>query len=144
MPSNSRVSGKKLALFLGDPPEAMWGDLTSCTIESAEPDNPSFGDIANGTAQFTIKGTFKQDTGKSSLWTYAWANSGQTVEFDYRPHGDAPIDEDHPRFTGTVQLGFKPSIGGDANSEGTTDFEWSVIGDVEEIMTDDGTPDPGF
>jgi hypothetical protein len=133
MPS-TRLKGSGLSFTVGTTdfaPDATnvrmtWGDADSGTV--------TFADAANGTTQAaTIAGTMIQSLTGSSFWRYAYANSGKEVAFKYAPYLNAVATADKPIFSGTVRIGNRPDLGGDAQVSGddwTADFEWKVVGDV--------------
>jgi hypothetical protein len=133
MPS-TRLKGSGLSFTVGTTdfaPDATnvrltWGDADSGTV--------TFADAANGTTQqATISGTMIQSLTGSSFWRYAYANTGKEIAFKYAPGLNTTATADKPIFSGTVRIGNRPDLGGDAQVSGddwTADFEWKVIGDV--------------
>lgn len=135
---SQRIKGTALALSFGG--TDFWADVTSVTLENEEADSPSitFEDAAgNPERQYKIKGSAIQSLQTSSFWRYVWANTGQTVAFRYAPKGNATASADEPHFLGTVKIGARPTVGGEAGSgDFTFEFEWDVDGTP---TMDDGT-----
>ncbi len=101
----------------------------------AEPDDGEDGDFitfanaATGdTSQWFLRGTMYNDYAGDSLWTMAWANSGKTVPFLIKPHGNAVATDAQPHFSGDVRITRKPGIGGEATVAHETEIEWSIDG----------------
>lgn len=136
--SSTRIKGTALALSFGG--TDFWADVTAVTLENEEADSPSitFEDAAgNPERQYLIKGSAVQSLQTSSFWRYAWANTGQTVAFRYAPKGNMTASADEPHFLGTVKIGPRPTVGGEA---GTADFTFEFEWEVESTPTlDDGT-----
>lgn len=103
-----------------------WGDADNGTI--------TFADAAKGAAQQgTLKGSAIQSTDSTSFWQYCWDNVGKTIAFSFRPWANTTPSATQPWFEGTVKIGKRPDLGGDAQIDGddyTFDFEWKVQGDV--------------
>jgi hypothetical protein len=137
--SSTRIKGAALSLSFGG--TDYWADVTKVTLENDEQDSGAvtFQDAAGtGGRQFSIKGSAIQSLQTTSFWRYVWSNSGQTVAYRYAPAGNAVASADQPHFVGTVKIGAKPTVGGEAGAgnEFTFDFEWEVQG----LPTlDDGT-----
>ena len=139
MAGSTRIKGTKLAFKLGTPAKDHWADITNYELfnDEAESDVTTFADAAQGGArQHKLKGTAIQSTETASFWRYVWENSGVDVPFTLAPHGNDVPTASQPHFIGTVTIGSKPSIGGDAGTGAFTfEFEWLVIG---EPVLDDG------
>lgn len=106
----------------------------------AEPDDGEDGDFitfanaATGdTSQWFLRGTLYDDHQADSLWTMAWLNSGSTVPFLIRPHGNASPSASQPHFGGNVKITRKPGIGGEANVAHETEIEWEIEGVPQRI-----------
>jgi len=136
---STRIKGAALSLAFGG--TDYWADVTSVTLENNAQDAGAvtFQDAAGtGGRQFLIKGSAIQSLQTTSFWRYVWSNSGNTVAYRYAPAGNAVASADQPHFTGTVKIGPKPTVGGEAgaSNEFVFDFEWEVQG----LPTlDDGT-----
>lgn len=122
---STRIKGKGLVFKLATVDYSA--DVTNIVLESeeADADVTTFADAAAGGAtDWYFRGEAVQSTDAASLWSYLWTSAGeQNVAFLYAPHGNAIASVTKPHYTGTVTLGRKPSIGGDADSTWTFEFE---------------------
>ncbi|WP_350348016.1 hypothetical protein ABIQ69_15460 [Agromyces sp. G08B096] len=141
-----RIRGnKKPVLTLGTPGTDQSADLISYSIENEEADSDvvTFEDAASGGArQFYLRGSATQSTATVSFWRYVWENTGQTeVPYTVAPHGNAAPTANEPHLVGTLTIGPKPTIGGEASTSPTSafsfEFEFKIDG---EPVLDDGTP----
>lgn len=128
---STRIKGSALSLTFGG--TDFWADVSAVTLENDEAESGviTFADAANiGLRQYKIKGSAIQSLQTTSFWRYVWDNSGSVVAFRYAPAGNTTPSADQPHFTGTVRIGAKPTVGGEAgaNTEFTFDFEWDVQG----------------
>jgi hypothetical protein len=136
---STRIKGSALALTFGG--TDFWADVTSVQLTNDEMDAGAltFEDAA-GTPwrQYKLVGSAIQSLQSSSFWRYAWANTGDTVAFRYAPKGNEVASADEPHFLGTVKIGPRPVVGGEAGASNdfTFDFEWNVEGTP---TLDDGT-----
>lgn len=134
MPRSKSLSGKTLALTLANVDQMA--DCTNVRITHGDADQKTitFADAAaGGLYQGTLAGTGIQSMQSSSFWRYVWANTGKEIAFKYAPSGNIVAAVDNPVFSGTVRIGKKPDVGGDAQIDGadwTFDFEWKIVGDV--------------
>lgn len=139
---STRIKGTKLTLTLGSPGIDYSTDLTTYKLAAGDADKgglTTFEDAANGGAKaYKLSGTAAQSTDAASFWRYVWDNVGETAAFTIAPHGNTPATAAQPHFLGTVTIGQRPDLGGDAgtDSEFSFDFEWNVEG---EPVLDDGT-----
>lgn len=143
MAGSTRIKGNKLGLTVGA--TNFWCDASSVVLDNEESDSDvtTFCDAAEGGARtwfFTI--TAIQSTQAGSFWRYLWANSGNEVSFVYAPHGNTTATEDQPHFTGTLKVGPKPSVGGEAGTNTTFTFETrlDVIGEPSMVPAIPVTP----
>ena len=74
------------------------------------------------TLEWTLSGTFLQDLATSGIIDYTWTNAGDEVAFTYVPHTVSD-----KQITGTVRI-VPISVGGEAKTRATSDFEWAIIG----------------
>ena len=106
--------------------------------EAADKDVTTFEDARNGGSQswvFDIDSI--QSTDPLALWNYLWENSGlEGVAFVYAPHGNAVATEAKPHFTGTLTLGAKPQIGGEAGRDKTYTFSTKLDVDGEPLKVE--------
>ncbi len=132
MTGSARIKGTKLGLKIGTPGTDYWADLSSWKIsnDDADKDVTTFEDAAaGGSKQFKLSGTAIQSTATGSFWRYAWENTGTDAAFTIAPHGNEVATEDQPHVIGTVTIGAKPDLGGDAGTGAYTfDFEWNITG----------------
>lgn len=132
MAGSTRIKGTKLALKLGTPGVDYWADIISYELgnEDAETDVVTFADASEGGArQFKLTGSAIQSTQAASFWRYVWENTGTDVPFTLAPHGNELATAAQPHFLGTVTIGAKPSIGGEAGTGSFVfEFEWDVVG----------------
>lgn len=133
MASSTRIKGVALTLKLGAVPTDYKADVTKCTITNEEADSGvvTFEDAASGGARkYLLNISAIQSTDADSLWSYIWTNSGTKVAFVFAPHGNATATADQPHFTGSVWIGPKPEIGGEAGQGNTYvfDTQWEIEG----------------
>lgn len=139
---STRIKGAKLGLTFGSGVDAKdyWTDITTYSLAASDSsdDVTTFEDVANGGGSFKLSFTALQSTDADSLWSYAWDNTGAEVPFTLAPHGNETPTAAQPHFVGTVTIGAKPSLGGDANGAAsyTFDAEWTLVGAP---VKDDGT-----
>lgn len=130
---SARIKGAQLALKFGG--TDYWADATSVVLDNEESNGAlTFEDASLGGARqyfFTVSAI--QSTDSSSFWSYLWANTGEIVTYTYAPHGNATATADQPHFTGTVKIGAKPSVGGDAGM--TNEFIFTTRLDCQEEPT---------
>lgn len=124
MSGSTRIKGAALALEFGGTDH--WQDITSALFsnEEADGDVTTFADAAAGGArQHFVTITAIQSTQSGSFWNYVWDNTGSTVAYKYAVHGNAVATADQPHLTGTLTIGPKPDLGGDAGASNTYTFE---------------------
>jgi len=112
--------------------------LTSIRLEQAEADSKfvTFADAAaGGSYEWTMTGSAAQDDAEDSFWNMVWDSTGTEVDFKIARAGNAVASAAQPHFTGTVKIGVKPAIGGDAGEDvWAFDFEWKVVGEVVKVI----------
>lgn len=131
---STRIKGNALALTFGG--TDYWADATSVLMENEETNTgvTTFEDASNSggrTYFFTISAI--QSTDPSSFWRYLWENTGEVVAYKYAVHGNATATDAEPHLTGTVKIGPKPSLGGDASVNG--EYTFTVRLDTQEEPT---------
>lgn len=136
---STRIRGNKLPVLTLDSPGTSYSaDLISWTIENEEADSDTvtFEDAANGGGrQYYLRGSAIQSTDTASFWSYVWENSGQTaVAYTIAPHGNAVASATEPHFTGTLTIGPKPTVGGEASTSSSSAFTFEFEFEI------DGTP----
>lgn len=143
MAGSTRIKGTKLSLKFGSPAKDYWCDVTSCTLTNEEADAGvvTFCDAADGGGRdFFLNIAGIQSTAADSFWRYVWEHTGEEVGFTYAPHGNEMPTADEPHFIGTVKVGPKPEVGGEAgvDNEYTFETQWKCIGTP--VMEDGTTP----
>lgn len=121
---SARIKGAALKLTVAS--IEYMADVTACSItnEEADGDVTTFADAATGGARkYLLNLTGIQSTDAASLWSYIWDNAGDTVAYVYAPHGNATASVSQPHFTGSVIVGPKPTIGGEAGAQNTYTFD---------------------
>lgn len=139
---STRLKGRQLRLTIGG---VEYSDnTTACTItnEEADGDVTTFADAAAGGARkFLMNISAIQSTDSGSLWSYIWDNSGETVAYVYAPHANEDPTAAKPHFTGSVTIGPKPKIGGEAGATTFTfDVSWECTGEPTKVTS---VPAPG-
>jgi len=133
-----RIKGNKLpVLTLGTPGVDHSVDIISWSIENEEADSDviTFEDAANGgSRQFYLRGSAVQSTATTSFWRYVWENTGETeVPYTIAPHGNAVATSAEPHFVGTLTIGPKPTVGGEASTSSSSafvfEFEFEIDGE---------------
>lgn len=123
---STRIKGAQLALTIGG--TDYWADATSVVLDSEDAGAATtFEDASLGGARryfFTVSAIQSLDAG--SFWTYVWENTGEIVEYTYSP-------DDVNSFTGTVRIGAKPAIGGDAGVN--NEYTFTTRFDCQETPT---------
>ncbi len=131
---SARIKGRQLSLQLGTPAVDHWADLTSCILnnEELDEDTVTFEDAATpgGARLYFLELVGVQSTVPDSFWRMVWEQTGAEVPFTYAPHGNAEPTPEQPHFVGTVKVGPRPAIGGEAGRDSTYTFEtrWDVVG----------------
>lgn len=133
MAGSTRIKGTALALRFGEPSTDYWCDTTAVLLDNEEADSDvvTFCDAAEGGGRtYFLTITAIQSTDPDSLWRYVWEQTGDEVPFVYAPHGNAVASDTQPHFTGTVKIGPRPAVGGEAGVNVTQTFEtrWDVVG----------------
>ena len=111
-----KYKGKSLSIMVGTKEYNM--DLTSVILqnEEADDDATTFADLAlGGSVQWFFEMEAVADYSEDSLWSFLWAEAGATeVAFLFKPYGNASATASQPHFSGTLNVGSKPPIGGAA------------------------------
>lgn len=135
---SKRIAGnKRPVLTLGTPGTDHSADLISWNIENEEADANvvTFEDAEKGgDRQFFLRGSAIQSTATASFWRYVWENSGETdIPYTVAPHGNAIATPTEPHFVGMLTLGPKPNIGGEADTDPKSafqfDYEFKIDGE---------------
>ena len=131
---STRIVGNKLALEFGG--TDYWADATSVMFdnEDSAAGVTTFEDASKAGARtyyFTVSAI--QSTDASSFWTYLWENTGEVVNYTYAVHGNVTPSTSQPHIEGTVKIGPKPALGGDASVNG--EYTFTVRLDCQEEPT---------
>lgn len=126
---SKRIAGnKKPRLTLGAPGADHAADLISYKFENeaADPDAITFEDAEKGEGrQHYLRGAAVQSTQSASFWRYVWESSGDiAVPYTVAPHGNPIPTVNEPHFTGTLSIGPKPSLGGEASTDPKSSFQF--------------------
>ena len=108
-------------------------DCKKVRLDNEEAEVVTFGTA--GARQWFFEIEAVEDTASGSLWSYLWSNAGSDVAFVFAPNGNAIEAADKPHFTGTLTLGPKPGVGGEAGSSFTFETRWNVIGEPVRDIT---------
>lgn len=133
-----RIRGnKKPTLTLGTPGVDQSADIISYNVENEAADSGAvtFEDAEKGEdRQFFLRGSAIQSTESASFWRYVWENSGNTsVPYTVAPHGNMVPTADEPHLVGTMTIGPKPKLGGEASTDAKSafqfDYEFKIDGE---------------
>lgn len=128
---STRIKGTKLKFDLGTPAVPFWADLTAYELynEEADADVTTFEDAQKGGArQHKLKINAVQSLDTASFWRHVWENTGQEVPFVLAPFGNEEATPTQPHFIGTVTIGPKPTLGGEAGDGAFVfEVEWNVL-----------------
>lgn len=138
---STRMKGSALSLTFDG--IDYWADVTRArltNVANGEPLRNYDGSVAYAPSKYLLRGTAIQSLQSTSFWRYVWANPGKIIDFRYSPLGNREPLTNSPHFVGKVQVGLRPTLGGDAG-EGEFDFEfeWQVIGEPD--IDDGSTPE---
>lgn len=129
---STRMKGNRLRLTLDS--EDYWADCTAVELlnEEADADVVTFEDAQTpgGARTYYFQITAIQSTDPDSLWSYIWDQAGDEVPYVYAPHGNETPTAAQPHFTGSLTIGARPSVGGEAGRTNTYTFEtrWDCTG----------------
>lgn len=142
MTGSTRLTGATLALTLGTPGVDYKCDITKYefTNEEKDQDVTTFCDVEEGNdRQHFLTVTGVQSTDADSFWRYVWDNAGtEGVAFTVAPHGNEEPTEDQPHFIGTLTIGPKPNLGGEAGKKNNFTFEVVFEIDGEPTLDEGG------
>lgn len=83
---------------------------------------------------WTLSGEAYQTLTTGTLWRYTSDHSGEIVPFIFAPGGNETPTEDAPHYTGTVIVGPRPILGGQATARAFIfDFAWRVVDEPLEV-----------
>lgn len=138
--TSKRIYGKALILTIDGVDHAA--DVIEATVsfEDADTDGLTFGDVMNVGDQGKMAITAIQSTATASFWRTVWDNAGEKgIPFRLAPHGNLTATADEPHFTGTVDIGPRPAIGGAADPKKSYTFEVEWLCDVNKELVTTGT-----
>lgn len=131
-----KYKGKSLSITVDSVEYNM--DLTSVTLqnEEADDDATTFADLsAGGAVQWFFEMEAVADYSDSSLWSFLWTNAGDTdIAFMFKPYGNAVASASQPHFSGTLNVGSKPPVGGQANEVFTFEARLDVNGEPLKVV----------
>ena len=126
----AKYKGKDLSLMFGTQEVNLEATAVTLQNEEADGDAVTFAELAAGAAvQWYFEVTATSDYGDGSFWSFCWDNSGQDVEFTFKPYGNAAATVAQPHFTGTATVVSKPPIGGSAGEVLTFETRLDVVGE---------------
>lgn len=76
---------------------------------------------------WTLELTGIQSLQPNSFWRIAWENPGKEIPFKLAPMGNLVPSETEPHFIGNLQLGPRPSLGGEAAVYGSQEFSAVLV-----------------
>jgi len=124
MTGSTRIKGAALGLTIAG--VDYWADISSAVFgnEEATGGVTTFADAAaGGSRQHFVTLSAIQSLASASFWRYVWANTGATATYKYAAHGNASATANEPHLTGSLKIGPKPSLGGEAGNDNTYTFE---------------------
>lgn len=127
---NGKYKGKTLSLTIAGTEYNMDCKKVILNNEESEDDFTTFADLAAGGAiQWFFEIEAVSDFGTGSLWNYVWSNAGTSaVAFVFKPYGNATASATQPHFTGTLNVGPKPPVGGEAGEVFSFEARFEVNG----------------
>lgn len=129
--ANGKYKGKSLSIMVDGSEYNMEVRSVVLQNEEADDDATTFADLASGGAvQWFFEGEANSDYGTGTLWNYLWTHAGETdVDFVFKPYGNEAASAAKPHFTGTLNVGSKPPVGGTANETFSFEFRLDVNGE---------------
>lgn len=130
MPTNGKYKGNAVTFTINSVEYAAECKSVNIVNEESEDDFVTFADAASGGGvQWFLDLEAQADYAGGTLWEYLWTNSGNTaVAFVVKPYGNAVATADKPHFTGTVNLGPKPPVGGEASAVWSFEYRAEING----------------
>jgi hypothetical protein len=136
MPASTRIRGKSLIFKLDNDEYSI--DATSVILSNEEASTDeviTFCETADGAVQWYFEVEAITSTDATSFWSFCWDNAGTDVAFVFAPHGNATVTANQPHFTGTLNVGPKPSIGGAVNSTFVFTKRFDLVGEPVRDVT---------
>lgn len=132
----NKFKGKGLSLMVDSVEYRM--DLTSVVLqnEEADDDATTFADLDDGGAlQWFFEIEAVSDYNDNTFWSLLWDEAGTTdVAFVFKPYGNATPSATQPHFTGTLNFGPRPPVGGTANETFTFEARLDVNGTPNKVV----------
>lgn len=134
----AKYKGNNLSLTFvkGAVTEEVNLEATSVVLdnEDADEDDVTFAELASGSnVQWFFEITATSDYGADTWWTFVWDNAGQDATFTFKPYGNASPTTSQPHFTGTVNVGPKPPLGGTAGETWTFEKRMDLVGEPTRV-----------
>ena len=131
-----KYKGKSLSITVDSVEYNM--DLTSVVLqnEEADDDATTFADLsAGGSVQWFFEMEAVADYSETSLWSFLWTEAGSTdIGFVFKPYGNSAPSASQPHFSGTLNVGSKPPVGGEANEVFTFEARLDVNGEPTKVV----------
>lgn len=131
-----KYKGKSLSITVDAKEYNM--DLTSVVLqnEEADDDATTFADLqAGGSVQWYFEMEAVADYSATSLWSFLWTEAGSSNKaFVFKPYGNALATPAQPHFKGTLNVGSKPPVGGEANEVFTFEARLDVNGEPTKVV----------
>jgi hypothetical protein len=134
---NGKYKGTQLSLTVDSVEYKMDCKKVVLDREESEDDFTTFADLAaGGSFQWFFDIEAASDFGTGSLWNYVWSNAGDTdVAFVFKPYGNATPSATQPHFTGTLSVGGKPAVGGEAGEVWSFEVRFDVDGTPSMVVS---------
>lgn len=118
---SARIHGTGLTLTIGTVDH--FADCTAVVMDHEDATTTSsWGMPAHDVGRWFFDVTAVQSTAPGSLWSLLFAHALELHPFRYAPHGNTAATKAMPHFTGTVNLGRAPALGGQAGEKVTYTF----------------------
>lgn len=131
----AKYKGKDLSLTIDGVEVNVEGTSVTLENEEADTDAVTFAELASGTPmQWFLSLTAVADYGTGSIWTTLWDESGNDLEFVFKPYGNETPSATQPHFTGTATVLAKPPVGGSANEVFTFEARLDVVGEPTRVI----------
>lgn len=128
--TNGKFKGKGLSLTIDSIEYRVDASSVLMDFEDADNDVVTFADLDNGgDKQWFFAISAVSDYATNSLWSYIWDNSGDDdIAFVFKPYGNSTASATQPHFTGTLTIGDRPAVGGEADSTFTFETRFDIDG----------------
>lgn len=125
-----RISKARLSLVLEvmGAPVDRWSELSSARLVHTPQSHGKYDSNAESYMEYwTLELTGIQSLQSNSFWRIAWENPGKEIPFKLAPMGNLVPSETEPHFIGNLQLGPRPSLGGEAAVYGSQEFSAVLV-----------------